>query len=100
MMSYVAGAWETYDIIDVGSGHIALKSHMNNDYLAADQAVSTSNPVRARSTSVGAWETWTIENHGGLYAFKNPNFNTYMSARLDQANAPLQALATGVGPWE
>jgi len=95
----VASTWETYDIIDEGGGYVALKSHMNGDYVQADIEYS-GNPVRARVTGVGTWEKWTIENKNGLFAFKNLQTGLYMSARLDQANAPLQASASVANAWE
>jgi hypothetical protein len=97
----VASTWEQFDIVDGGSGFVALKSHMNNEYVSADLAVSSSGPLRARSTSIGPWEQFTfVKQANGYYALKANANGHYVSARVDQTNSPLQASASTPNTWE
>jgi hypothetical protein len=94
-------SWETFDIVDAGGGMVALKSHMNNNYVTADLNVNTSAPLRARSTSIGAWEKYTIVSQAnGYFAFKANANGKFVSVRVDQTNSPLQASAGSASSWE
>ena len=56
---------------------------------------------RVRSTSVGTWEQFKFEKQAnGYYAIKANANGKYVSARIDTANAPLQALAAAPSNWE
>ncbi|HTA20005.1 MAG TPA: hypothetical protein VK989_11970, partial [Polyangia bacterium] len=93
--------WEQYDIVDAGGGFVALKSHMNNDYVSADLSVSASAPLRARSTTIGAWEQFKfVQQSNGYYAIQANANGKYVSARIDTASTPLQALAASPSAWE
>jgi hypothetical protein len=93
--------WEMFDLVDAGGGYVAMKSRMNGLYVAADLSVAASGPLKARSTSVGAWEKFQfIKQSNGNYAIKAAANNLYVSARVDTANAPLQASAGAVNAWE
>jgi hypothetical protein len=93
--------WEQYDIVDAGGGFVALKSHMNGLYVAADLSVNTSAPLRARSTSIGSWEQFAFQKQAnGYYALRANANGMYVSARVNQVSTPLQALASAIGTWE
>jgi hypothetical protein len=95
----VASTWEMFDIVDAGGGYVALRSKMNNLYVATE--VGTTNaPLRARSSSIGAWEKYTIETVSGGYAFKSAGNGMYVQADIEMANDDVMARVTGAGAWE
>jgi hypothetical protein len=72
---------------------------MNNLYVATE--VGTTNaPLRARSSSIGAWEKYTIETVSGGYAFKSAGNGMYVQADIEMANDDVMARVTGAGAWE
>jgi hypothetical protein len=94
------GTWEQFELVDAGGGLVALKSKMNNLFVAAE-AGTANVPLKARSATIGAWEKFKFEPQSdGFYALKAMANNKYVSARVDQANAPLQAVAGSPSSWE
>jgi hypothetical protein len=91
------GTWEQFQIVDAGGGFVALKSKMNNQYVAAE----SNGQLRARSGSIGGWEKFKLElQSDGYYAIKANTNGKFVSARADQGNAPMQAVAGSAGSWE
>jgi hypothetical protein len=99
-MASSENTWEQFDIVDAGGGYVALRSKMNNMFVAAE--VGTANaPLRARSGSIGDWEKFKFElGSDGFYSIKAKANGKYVSARVDQANGPLQATAGSASSWE
>src|SRR5436190_5772470 len=94
------GSWEQFDVIDVGSGQVALKSQQNNMYMTADISWSTA-PIGARAASIGAWEKFRFELlPDGYYALRAMVNGKLVSTRISLTNAPLQAVATTPSTWE
>lgn len=93
-------AWEEFDVIDAGSGMIALRAHANNNYVSA-RIDQTNTPLEAIATQVQAWEefTWLPQSNGTIALQANAN-SDYVSARTDQTNTPLEALVTKIQGWE
>jgi hypothetical protein len=69
-MASSENTWEQFDIVDAGGGYVALRSKMNNMFVAAE--VGTANaPLRARSGSIGDWEKFKFElGSDGFYSIK------------------------------
>ncbi|MFB9234619.1 S8 family serine peptidase [Plantactinospora siamensis] len=68
------GAWEKYDLVDLGGGWFALRAQANGKYVTAESAGT--KPLIARSTSIGAWEaynTWAYADNGARTIFANAN---------------------------
>jgi hypothetical protein len=95
--------------MDIGGGQVALLGS-NGRYVSAELGYGTSNPLygmlRARATSVGAWERFTmvfIDVNGSTYtAFRAAN-GLWVSAELGYSGSEygmLRARAGSIGPWE
>jgi hypothetical protein len=97
--SSVASGWEMFDIVDAGGGMVAIKSRANNLYVATEAAM-TNDPLRARSSTIGVWEKYTIVPVNGGYAFRAMANNNYVQANLDLTNDDIQARAPLPGSWE
>jgi len=59
----VVGPWEQYQVVDAGSGNIALLSQANNLYVSADNGGA--NPLIADQASIGTSSTFTEDDLGG-----------------------------------
>jgi hypothetical protein len=97
----VAGDAEKFVIVDAGGGFVALKALMNSQYVAVEGGTAN-QPLRARSTTIGAWEKFKIEHlqTTGHVAIKANSPTLYAQANMGTANAVLQANASAVGGWE
>jgi hypothetical protein len=92
------GAWETFDLVTVGTNTVALRAHANNQIVTADNAGAS--PLIANRTTIGTWETFQlVHNSNGtvsLLAMANSRFVT-----ADNAGASaLIANRTAIGTWE
>ncbi|HEV7962710.1 MAG TPA: PQQ-dependent sugar dehydrogenase [Actinoplanes sp.] len=93
-----AGATEQFDVIDLGSGNIALRSRANNMYVTADNAGA--QPLIANRAAVGPWETFAlIRNADGSESLRAAANNMYVVAESAGAQ-PLIANRTAIGAWE
>ena len=91
------GAWEQFDLIDLGNSNIALRAHANGDYVTAEAAGA--QPLIANRTAIGGWETFgLIHNADGSVSLKAVN-GDFVTAENAGA-ASLIANRTAVGPWE
>ncbi len=93
--------WERFQVVNAGSGKVALRSASNNNFISSrlDQA---GRPVTALSSgNHDIWERFEWKSLGGnRFALKAYN-NQWVSARLDETDAPLKAVASGVPlAWE
>jgi hypothetical protein len=71
-----AGAWETFDEIDLGNGDIALRAEINNKYVTA----SSTRTLIAQSDHVTAAETFSlIFNSDGSVSFKSHANGKYVT---------------------
>jgi hypothetical protein len=92
------GDWESFQLVDLGSGNVALKSLINSRYVTADNAGDS--PLIANRTSVGPWETFQwINLPNGDFALRAAANGRYVSATNGGATA-LVASADAMGPWE
>jgi lysophospholipase L1-like esterase len=80
------GALETFDLIDLGSNQVALRS--NGFYVSAANGVVTANKLR-----IGAAETFTLENRPAQKAAFKTKDNTYLSV---SGNATMTVTATAI----
>ncbi len=78
----------------------------NTDYVSAELGYTGANyaMLRARATSQGPWEQWTLTPlaNGNVALLSNAN-NLYVSAELGYTGsdyAELRARAWSIGPWE
>ena len=63
--------------------------------------MSTSAPLRARSITIGSWEQFKfVQQPNGFYTLQSNANGKYVSARIDQTNTPLQAVASTPTYWE
>lgn len=85
----------------------ALVSTANGDYVSAeiDDGGDRAGMLRARSDTVGSWETFTLftTDHGGTVALRSQANDRYVSAEVNDTGADagmLRARSTSVGSWE
>ncbi|GIF51208.1 type 1 glutamine amidotransferase [Asanoa ferruginea] len=89
---------ERFDVVDLGSGNVALKSRANGMYVCAENAGA--NPLVANRAAVGAWETFArINNSDGSVSFRAQANGRYVVAENGGA-AALIANRTAIGAWE
>jgi type 1 glutamine amidotransferase len=89
------GAWEQFDLLDAGSGNVALRAHANSRIVTAG-----TNPLIANRTSVGSSETFTlVRNADGSVSLKAGVNGRFVTAENAGANA-LIANRTAIGAWE
>jgi hypothetical protein len=96
--------WETFDIVDAGSGTVALRSKMNNMYVAAEVGESDV-PLRARSSSIGGYEKFQfVKQADGYFGIKSMQNGKYVAAVAGATNSPLRAISgsvsTATTSWE
>lgn len=92
------GTWETFDMIDLGSGKVAFRAHANNRFVTADNAGDS--PLIANRSEAAAWETFTlIRNADGTESLKAQANGRYVTAD-NAGSSPLIANRTSIGPWE
>ncbi len=95
-----AAGWELFQIVDAGSGTIALRVSETGKYVSADTNIG--GQLVANRTAIGDWErfTWVDFNNGtvGLIA---KSTGRYVSTDTNRgANAPLYADRATAGCWE
>jgi hypothetical protein len=92
------GAWEQFDLINLGNGTIALLSHADNDYVTAENAGAS--PLIANRTAIGTWEEFQlIYNSDGSISLQSDADDDYVTAENAGAS-PLIANRTAIGGWE
>ena len=95
-------AWEQFQVIDAGSGFIALRAIGTGLFVSADQARATFAPLVADRPAIGTWEqfTWT-DIAGGAFTLRGRATNRFVSADLNRgAFAPLVSDRVAAGAWE
>jgi hypothetical protein len=91
-------ASETFTIVDLGGGSVALRSAATGKYVCADQAGAA--PLVADRDAIGLWETFTrVPNPDGSVSFRSAANGRYVCAEDGGAGA-LIANRTAIGPWE
>lgn len=79
-----------------------LKANSTGNYVSAWIGGSPgTNPLEARSSSIGTWEKYkVIEAGDGCIALQALANNQYVSAWLSDTNTPLEARSTSISTWE
>jgi hypothetical protein len=97
--SMAVQTWEKFNVIDTGSGFVALQAQANNLYVSA--WISDPNtPLEARAQSVNTWEKFQWCDLGnGSVALKAAADGLFVSVWSD-VNTPLQARSTNANGWE
>ncbi len=89
---------EQFEVIDRGSGNIALRSRSNSLYVCAENAGAAA--LVANRAAIGGWETFAlIRNANGTVSFRAQANGRYVVAENGGA-APLIANRTAIGLWE
>ncbi|MGS0687133.1 M15 family metallopeptidase [Nakamurella sp. GG22] len=92
------GPWERFEVINRGSGLVALRSYANNKYVCADSYGN--KPLIANRGAIGPWETFTlIRNTDGTVSLR-AGANGRLVCADSYGNRPLIANRTVIGPWE
>jgi hypothetical protein len=93
-------AWEEFQIVDAGSGYIALKAMANGKYVRA-QTGTTNTPLQATSTTISTSEQfgWIYLGEGTI-ALQAVTNGSYVSAWQGDANTPLEARSPHIQAWE
>jgi hypothetical protein len=97
----VISTWEKFDIVDAGGGFVALRSMMNNLYVAAE----ADGQLKARSSSIGNWEKFQfVKQADGYFGLKANANGKYVAAVASTTNSPLKAQSGSVSSattsWE
>ncbi|CAG7647355.1 ThuA domain-containing protein [Actinacidiphila bryophytorum] len=96
--STTVGTNETFDEVDLGGGNIALRAHVNNQFVTAENAGA--QPLIANRAAAAGWETFQlIHNSDGSISLKAAVNGRYVTAENAGA-AALIANRTAIGPWE
>ncbi|TWJ24943.1 S8 family serine peptidase [Micromonospora endolithica] len=95
--SSALGPWEKLDVVDAGSGYVALKARVNGKFVAAESAGA--KPLIARSAAVGPWEKFQLlHNSDGSVSLKAVINGKFVTAA--NATSPLIASKTSVSTAE
>jgi hypothetical protein len=96
------GSWEKFDVVDAGSGQIALRSAQTGRYVSCDMNTAERRLRADWATGIGSWERFTWEDRGNSnFALKSVASGRYVSADLNTTQKYLKAQwATSVGSWE
>ncbi|MEI6105171.1 MAG: SdrD B-like domain-containing protein [Methanothrix sp.] len=90
------GGWETFKLIDRGSGNVALQA-ANGKYLCAEGGGG--GAVVANRNAIGAWETFKLIDRGnGYFALQAAN-GQYLCAEGGGGGAVV-ANRNAIGAWE
>jgi hypothetical protein len=100
--------WETFYLIDLGGGQVALKSQTNGKYICADNLIKGPDgyPELIANRSISTpdqWETFDlISNSDGSVSFKAHTNGLYVCADklINGDTAPLAASRSTIGEWE
>jgi hypothetical protein len=96
--SSTIGSGQQYDLVDLGSGNVALKSRANGMFVCAENAGAAA--LIANRASAGGWETFQlIRNSDGSESLRAAVNNMYVVAESGGA-AALIANRTAIGSWE
>jgi hypothetical protein len=96
----VVGPWETFQVVDLGNGRIALKAD-NGKYVCADRALG--NVLVANRDSVSDWETFVVKMLSNDQLSLQTLEGKYVSADLaaeGERNGTLVADRDDVKEWE
>jgi hypothetical protein len=89
------GPWEQFDMVDSGSGTVALRSHANNRYVTAG-----SSPLIADSTTAGRAQSFqVVKNSDGTVSLLAKANGKYVTAE-DAGDSSLIADRTAIGSYE
>jgi PKD repeat protein len=87
-----------FDLVDLGSGNVALRARINNMYVCAENGGAAS--LIANRAAVGSWETFArVNNADGTVSLRATVNNMYVTAENAGA-AALIANRAAIGPWE
>ncbi|GAA0957324.1 ThuA domain-containing protein [Virgisporangium aurantiacum] len=90
------GGWEQFDVVDLGSGNVALRARVNGQYVSANNG----NTLIANRATVGTWETFArVTNSDGSVSLRVQANGMYVCAENAGAN-PLVANRAAIGAWE
>ncbi|MFG1810865.1 ThuA domain-containing protein [Streptomyces sp. NPDC049040] len=96
--SSTVGTKETFDEVDLGGGNVALRAHVNSQFVTAENAGAAS--LIANRGAAAGWETFQlIHNADGSISLKAAANGKYVTAENAGA-AALIANRTAIGPWE
>ncbi|PTL77230.1 family 16 glycosylhydrolase [Vitiosangium sp. GDMCC 1.1324] len=95
-----AAGWELFQIVDAGSGTIALRVSETGMYVSAD--TNLGGQLVANRTTIGDWERFTwVDFNNGTYGLIAKSTGKYVSTDSNRgANAPLYADRATAGCWE
>ncbi|GAB6901800.1 hypothetical protein [Kineosporia succinea] len=92
------GTAETFGLIDLGAGNVALRSRGTGDYVCAEDAGASA--LTADRAAVGGWEIFALVKNGdGTVSLRSGANGKYVCAE-DSGNAGLVANRDAIGPWE
>ena len=92
--SFINGSYEKFDIVDAGSGRVALRAKANGKYVRAMSAGA--KPLLATGNAIDSWGRFQlIDNVDGTVSLKALTNNKFVTAA--STTAPLIANATGIG---
>jgi DNA-binding Lrp family transcriptional regulator len=85
--------------------NFVLVDNANKEFVSAELSYTGDyyGMLRARATSVGPWESFTLCNMGTYYTLQSNANHKYVSTEVGysgQWNGMLRARADSVGPWE
>jgi hypothetical protein len=92
------GLWEQFNLIDAGSGFVALQSRVNNKYVTTESAGQAS--LIANRTVIGLWEKFRLLiNPDTTVSLQSDANGKYVTAE-NAGGKPLIANRDAIGPWE
>ncbi|MEY2509214.1 MAG: hypothetical protein QOH01_3543 [Verrucomicrobiota bacterium] len=92
------GAWEQFQITDLGDGTVALRSLVNGRFVCADNGGNSA--LIANRSAIGQWEKFQLEDAGnGNFAIIAKANGKYVCAE-NAGKSQLIANRTAVGGWE
>lgn len=96
------GAWEQFQVVDVGGGFIALRSIGNGLFVSADQNRGAFAPLVADRASAGTWEHFRwADLAGGAFTLTGRVTGRFVCADLNRgAFAPLVSDRVSASAWE
>jgi sialate O-acetylesterase len=94
----IIGSTEAFELLDIGSGHTAIRSLASGLYVSATSA-GTGRLV-ASATSIGTWERYIVSYSDSVtFNFKAVGNDRYVAAD-GAGSSPLIANRTGAGAYE
>ncbi len=97
-VSQRVGAWETFDVVDLGQGRIALRVRANQRFVRA--GVGDDSLLAATSARIGQWETFRLERTpDGRYALRSVVHNRLVRAGFGEETR-LAAVSGRIEAWE